>query len=122
MSDRRLENCKNMIEYTTKITDLWEQINNSDEDTRLGEWLAFSFVLKNLTDTYSQWITVKYEALRKKDMLIVELIAEEHRIQTSSISDANFTRKGKEGKKERQDICQDCKKAGKKHLHDPNKC
>ena len=129
MSDCRLENCKNMTEYTTKIKDLWEQINDSDEDTQLGEWVALSFVLKNLTDAYSQWITVKYEALRKKEThptlenLIVELIAEEHRIQTSNISDANFTRKGNEGRKrQNKPNCQDCKKAGRKSSHDPEKC
>jgi hypothetical protein len=38
MSDCRLENCKNMTEYTSKIKDLLHQINNSRGDgIALGE-------------------------------------------------------------------------------------
>jgi hypothetical protein len=91
--------------------------------------------LKNLSDTYTQWATVKYDILRNKatapalEDLVREIIAEEFRIQTSA-SDANFTKnkdkggKKNEGKKDDdRPICHDCKMANKKsYNHDPKKC
>jgi hypothetical protein len=101
MSDCRLETCKNMTEYTSRMKDMLQQINSSSGDSvQLGEWAAVGFLLKNLTGTYSQWSTVKYDALRNNEKpptledLIRELITEEHRIQASSVtSDANFAKK-----------------------------
>jgi hypothetical protein len=67
MSDCRFENCKDITEYTSKIKDLPRQVNTSGgAGGELGEWAAVGFLLKNLTDTYSQRAAVIYSGLRTK--------------------------------------------------------
>ncbi len=84
-----------MAQYTSTIRTKWQEINGIP-NTKLGEWVAVGFLFKNLTDSYDQWRTVKYNTIRIStlhfDDLAGELEAEEYRINTTSSSAVNYVK------------------------------
>ena len=101
-----------MTQYTSTIRTKWQEINGMP-GTELGEWVAVGFLLKNLTDSYDQWRTVKYNTMRTStlhfDDLAGELEAEEYRINATSSSAANYV-KNRQGSNSTQDGKQQDKK------------
>ncbi len=80
-----------------------------------------------MTNSYDQWIVVKFDGFRNDDKppnfdnLIEELIAEEYRLGTTR-GNANIARKQVRKKKQRP-IYKDYKKAGRKSFyHEADDC
>src|SRR6266511_1426012 len=92
-----------------------------EKSVPISEWVIIDVLLRNLTDSYDQWVAVKFDGLRNDDKsptfnnLIEELVAEEYRLGTAG-GNANIARKQVRKKKQRP-IYKDCKKAGRKSFY-----
>ncbi len=62
------------------------------------EWIIIGVLLRNLIDSYDQWVAVKFNGFKNDDKpptfnnFIKELVAEEYRLKTAG-GNANIARK-----------------------------